>query len=208
MNISPLKALLDIPGRIGTHIAALAIVYESKLARTVVVPMFTKVYYSTIDDYSYLSRKSFILRTDIGRYCSIASGCYIGMPGHRTDWISTSPVFFEGKNVFNISLSSVRNSTIKRTRIGNDVWIGTNVLINEGITVGDGAVIGAGAVVTKDIEPYTIVGGIPAREIRKRFSTEQIEKLLRIKWWNKSINELKNELINIDSIEEYLEKEI
>ncbi len=75
---------------------------------------------------------------------------------------------------------------LKKTRIciGNDVWVGSRAILMRGIRIGDGAVIGAGAVVTKDVEPYTIVGGVPARPIRKRFSDKVIEKLEEIRWWD------------------------
>lgn len=75
--------------------------------------------------------------------------------------------------------------------IGNDVWIGANALIVDNITIGDGAIVAAGAIVTKNVEPYMIVGGMPATPIKKRFSDEQIEKLLRIKWWDKNLEWLK-----------------
>ena len=75
--------------------------------------------------------------------------------------------------------------------IGNDVWIGDSALLLDGIIIGDGAIIAAGAVVTKSVEPYTIVGGIPVREIRKRFPTETVHKLLEFQWWNRSEEWLK-----------------
>lgn len=76
--------------------------------------------------------------------------------------------------------------------IGNDVWIGKNVLIKGGITIGDGAIIGMGSVVTKDVPPYSIVGGVPAKIIRKRFSQTEIDALLKIKWWNWDSNDIVN----------------
>ena len=81
-------------------------------------------------------------------------------------------------------MSQLPDIPIKRTILGNDVWVGTNAVILGGLTIGDGAVIGAGAVVTKDVEPYSIVVGNPAREIKKRFSDQIIASLLEIKWWD------------------------
>ena len=90
--------------------------------------------------------------------------------------------------------------------IGNDVWIGQGVSIKSGITIGDGAVIGAGAVVTKNVEPYAIVGGVPSRLIRYRFSKEQIEALLEIKWWNRSIEWLEENGRYFIDVDKFIEK--
>ena len=76
--------------------------------------------------------------------------------------------------------------------IGNDVWIGNDVKLMEGITIGDGAVIGTGAVVTKDVEPYSVYAGVPAKKIKLRFSEEQIEELVKIKWWDKDEEFIRN----------------
>ncbi len=92
--------------------------------------------------------------------------------------------------------------------IGNDVWIGSNVIILSGVHIGDGAVICAGSVVTKDIEPYSIAGGVPAKQIRKRFTDEAVEKLLQIQWWNWEEEEIKKwiPLLSSPDINSFLEK--
>ena len=117
----------------------------------------------------------------IGSYCSIADGVQIYLGGeHNVDWVTTYPfsVLWEsGRNI------SGHPKTKGDVRIGNDVWIGKEAIILSGVNIGDGAVIGARSLVTKDIEPYAIVGGNPAREIRKRFENQIIEELLKIRWW-------------------------
>lgn len=124
-------------------------------------------------------------RLIIGSFCSIGSGAAFimaGNQGHRSDWISTFPFFwmpevpaFAGaENGFRAAGDTV---------IGNDVWIGSEAVIMPGVTIGHGAVIGTRALVTRDVEPYAIVGGNPARMIRKRFDESGIGKLLEIEWW-------------------------
>jgi acetyltransferase-like isoleucine patch superfamily enzyme len=133
---------------------------------------------------------------EIGRYCSIGRNVSIGLGNHDINGLSTSP-FFEHL-IPQGSLKLASETPIRRVIIGNDVWIGDNVMISSGVTIGDGAVLAGGAVITKDVEPYTIVGGIPAKLIRSRFPPETIEQLKIIKWWEiKPENLLKLNLINI-----------
>jgi len=140
----------------------------------------------------------------IGKFCSIASNVRIfGGGEHNTTLISTYPFkkFFQNVDTDPNVIS--KGPTI----IGNDVWIGMNAIILSGVTIGDGAVIGAGSVVTKEVPPYAIVAGNPAILIRNRFTEDQIEKLLRIKWWNWSLEKI---ITNINSFynkpEAFIEK--
>jgi virginiamycin A acetyltransferase len=121
----------------------------------------------------------------IGKFCMIASGVTFIMNGanHLTDALSTYPFAIFG-NGWEEAMKNREYPYRGDTVIGNDVWIGFNATIMAGVTVGDGAIIATNATVTRDVDPYTIVGGNPAREIRKRFSDEIIKKLLRLKWWD------------------------
>jgi len=145
----------------------------------------------TIGDYSYISLNSNITNTEIGKFCSIGPNFCCGLGIHPTNGISTSPMFYSTAKQNGISLvfeNKIQES--KKTMIGNDVFIGANVIVIDGVTIGDGAVIGAGAVVTKDVPPYAIVAGVPAKIIKYRFTEIQISKLLNIQWWNFEENEL------------------
>lgn len=129
----------------------------------------------------------------IGSFCSIGSGAAFimaGNQGHRRDWISTFPFYwmpeidaFEGaRNGFEPAGDTV---------IGNDVWIGTEAIVMPGVKIGHGAVIGTRALVTKDVEPYAIVGGNPSKTLRMRFVEADIARLLELRWWDWSDDELK-----------------
>ena len=132
----------------------------------------------------------------IGKFCSIAPNVTVYLGGnHRLDWISAFPfpegyfnkIFPNAKNIKDYNIS--KGDLI----IGNDVWIGAETTILSGITIGDGAVIAAGSFVNKDVKPYTVSGGVPNKEIKKRFSKKEIDILLKVKWWkfsNKIINDL------------------
>lgn len=141
-----------------------------------------------IGDYSYVGGNSEIKNCTIGKFCSIAPDVKIGLGIHPTDKISTYPGFYSDKAsvVVHIGIDKSFIET-KAVTIGNDVWIGTNCLIKDGVYIGNGAIIAAGSVVTKNVAPYSIVGGIPAKVIRYRFSTDEIELLESFKWWDKGL---------------------
>lgn len=123
----------------------------------------------------------------IGKFCSIACGTkFMFTSGnHSLKSLSTYtfPIFFDEWNLDAKNITSAWDNKGDIV-IGNDVWIGYEAVIMPGVKIGDGAIVGTRAVVTKDVPPYTIVGGVPARPIRKRFDDETIEKLLKIKWWD------------------------
>lgn len=146
--------------------------------------------------------KDYPLAKSIGRYCSINGTARI-WNNHPVNYITTHPFldhfeyidwdkyseriamlnqYGEYRNNHEYESSPIRDN--RPVMIGNDVWIGANVIILPGITVGDGAILAAGAVVTKDVEPYSIVGGVPSKIIRKRFNDQEVSALLRIKWWD------------------------
>lgn len=143
----------------------------------------------------------------IGKFCSIAADVviYAGAE-HRTSWVTTYN--FE-KFVDKLHRKEITTSKGKVT-IGNDVWIAHGALILSGVTIGDGAVIGARAVVTKNVKPYEIVGGNPAKHIRFRFNEKQIEKLLKIRWWDWSIDKIENnfDLILSSDIDRFIKEHI
>ena len=163
--------------------------------------------------FSYLGDRCRLSAT-IGRYCSIDSDVSCAMGKHPTsDWVSTHPAFFSIRKQAGISYvqeekfqeivyANKENATV--VSIGNDVWIGNGVQLMPGIHIDDGAVIAAGAVVTKDVAPYDIVAGVPARSLRKRFSPQQIEALLSLKWWDKSENWIKGHVNDFSHIDTFL----
>lgn len=153
---------------------------------------------------SYINKNSSLSFVKIGRYCSIADNVYVSLGNHPIDHVNTHPAFYyntekqigwtyhKGDPLFDEIYKYPKGEDFYQVIIGNDVWIGSHALIMGGIRIGDGAVIASGAVVTKDVEPYSIVGGVPAKLIKMRFTEEQIASLLRIKWWNKSPIEIEN----------------
>lgn len=166
-----------------------------------------KAKHASIGAHTYISNNTDIENASIGKYCSIADHCRIGMSGHSLDYLSTSPIFTQCLNALQDQWVEKdifeHNSDEERAYIGNDVWIGSHVLINGGVHIGDGAVIGAGAVVVKDVPPYAIVGGVPAKIIRYRFSPEIIDRLVNVQWWYLPEERIKNNihLFQSDSID-------
>ena len=153
---------------------------------------------SEIGYLSYVGFDSYLTYCKIGKYCAIGPRVSNALGNHPTkDFVSIHPVFFSKRNYCGVNLfcgkdfkevSYIDSNKKFINEIGNDVWIGQNVLLINGVKIGDGAIIAAGAVVTKDVPPYAIVGGVPAKIIRYRFDNDTISKLLEMKWWNWDLN--------------------
>lgn len=169
---------------------------------------------------TYISNNSTLVSTKIGRYCSIADNVSICIGNHPTSvFVTTHPAFYYNTekqcgytfhkdkiplyNKINVYPEGEKTYQVK---IGNDVWIGSHVLIIGGITIGDGAIIAAGAVVCKDVEPYTVVAGIPAKPIKKRFSQQYIEFLLKYKWWDKQLDFISANYKDFQDVDFFYEK--
>lgn len=156
-----------------------------------------------LGDYSYISGPgSYVEDAIIGKYCSIARQVVIGVSGHNYEWVTTSPIITTPS--YSVISEEIKEPQRSRPIIGNDVWIGMNSIIMRGVTIGDGAVIAAGSVVTKDVAPYAIVGGNPAKLIKYRFSEDQITKLLEIKWWDWSIDKIRDHTALFYNIEAFV----
>ncbi|QWI53130.1 CatB-related O-acetyltransferase [Bacillus mycoides] len=136
-----------------------------------------------IGEYSYINNNSIVFNSDIGKFCSISYNCMIGLPNHPVKNISTSPFIYSNSNILNIpgSFEDLNTQTI----IGNDVWVGASTIIMRGVSIGNGAIIGAGSVVTKNIPPYAIAVGNPAKVIKMRFEKNHVEFLEEMKYWDK-----------------------
>lgn len=148
---------------------------------------------SKIGSMTYVGAFTNINNCKTGKFCSIGPGCRIGPGQHPTDTIvSTHPAFYS-TNVYNRIGFTDKQCFEEYIEIiiGNDVWIGANVIIVDGVNIGDGAMIAAGAVVTKDVAPYAIIGGIPAKVLKYRFDEENIDYLLKIKWWDRDFSWMK-----------------
>jgi acetyltransferase-like isoleucine patch superfamily enzyme len=137
-----------------------------------------------MDKHSFCGYNCDIIYCEIGSFCSISNNVKIGGGMHPMEWVSTSPVFYKGRDSVKAKFSEFERESNQIVRIGNDVWIAANVKIKQGVTIGDGAILATECFVTKDVPPYALVGGNPAKIIKYRFTEEQIKDLLEIKWWN------------------------
>ncbi len=156
---------------------------------------------TTIGAFTYFNRGTIVWCSSIGRYCSFAANYTIGDHEHPTNWLGTSPFQYSPQH-FGWSRDANQPPDLKERagqphdfrgtapKIGNDVWVGFGVTIMRGVTVGDGAILAASAVVTKDVPPYAIVGGVPAKVIRYRFDDETVARLRELRWWRFTPNQL------------------
>lgn len=159
-----------------------------------------------LGDFSYVGEKAVIRNSKIGKFCSVAPNAIIGTGIHPTHMVSTYPIFYSTKKQGQITF--VEKDYIEETReiiVGNDVWIGTNAIIHDGITIGDGAIIASGAIVTKNIPPYAIYGGVPAKLIKYRFNQNEVLNLRKSEWWNKDIAWLKKNVLKFHNIDKFIE---
>ena len=171
--------------RVLKKIRGTAIGGNSKIDHSSKIQSGTTFVDSTMKRNSYCGYDCKIINCDIGAFCSIADGVVIGLAQHPIEWVSTSPVFYRERSSIKKKYSLHELPRAKRVQIGNDVWIGERAMIKSGVSIGDGAVIGMGSIVTHDVEPYSIVGGVPAKLIRKRFDDNTCKQLLQIKWWER-----------------------
>lgn len=149
-----------------------------------------------LDDYSYVSQGSMVVGTVIGKFVSVGPGCFIGLWEHD-DQVSTHTFYlYETSGNFVRGYKNFKKDGIQTT-IGSDVWIGAGAIVKKGVQISTGAIVGAGAVVTKDVEPYSIVVGHPAKKIRLRFSEEIIKSMLNSEWWNMPREDLQ-EMVNLE----------
>lgn len=145
---------------------------------------------SHVGNYTRISKGCSVVFSKIGNFCSLASDVQVGAGRHPLNYASTSQIFYNPNTLNDKWVKPIKYPQNLPINIGSDVWLGTNCFIMGGVTIGHGAVVAAKAVVTKDIPPYAIVGGIPAKLIKYRFSPEVIERLLEIEWWNLDDNQI------------------
>ncbi len=144
-----------------------------------------------IGTFSYVAEETWISQVTLGKFCSIGPKVIIGYGIHPTNFVSTHPVFYStsppGMRCFAEANGFPEREPIT---IGSDVFIGANAFVRDGVRIGDGAIVGANACVVKDVEPFSIVGGVPARHLRYRFESELIQRMLQSKWWDLDVDEL------------------
>jgi phosphonate metabolism protein (transferase hexapeptide repeat family) len=168
----------------------------------------TKLIDSTLGDYSYIAGDSDIMSTDIGRFTSIAAATRINPGDHPMGRVTQHHCTYRraqyGFGIDDAAFFAWRAG--QRVRIGHDVWIGHGAILMAGVEIGDGAVVGAGAVVTRDVAPYSIVVGMPARQLRRRFDEPVASALQRIAWWNWDHATIRARLPDMEDVADFIRR--
>jgi acetyltransferase-like isoleucine patch superfamily enzyme len=184
------------------------LIYKSYLGVQVQVYPYAKITHAIVGSYTYIADNAVICNAIIGKFCSVGPNLICGWGIHPLNGISTHPMFYSINKQNGITLTKqTKVEEVKLTVIGNDVFIGMNVTILDGVNIGHGAVIGAGSVVTKDVPPYGIAVGVPAKVIGYRFDEQTIEKMLEKKWWDFSFEKLSEVERNFFDIDAFLNKQ-
>lgn len=181
-------------------------VRHSRVHKTSKIEAGSSFVYSSMDKNSFCGYDCEILQAEIGRYTSIASNVTLGGARHPMERVSMSPAFYAGRDSIKTKFAEFDLPPPTKIIIGHDVWIGKSAIVLPGVTIGNGAVVGAGSVVTKDVPPYAIVAGNPARLIRFRFSEGVIEKLQASQWWQWPDSKVKKLAPYFDKVEAFLEE--
>lgn len=162
----------------------------------------------SISDFSYVSYHSTINDSVIGKFCSISSNVQIGLGPHPSRvFVSTYPAFYSNENPgcpIAFRDNKIFDDAAPKTILENDIWIGANVIIPGGVHIGTGAIVAAGSVVVKDVPPYAVVGGNPAKIIRYRFQEDQIKLLLESEWWNWPLEKIRQHVDDFSDVEKFL----
>ncbi len=186
-----------------------ATILDSRLGAWTEVGKNTSLVESSLDDYSYIVQHCQVIYSSIGKFCSIASYVRLNPGNHPIERPTSHHMTYRAAQYGFATEDEQTFFDWRRAQpvtIGHDVWIGHNVTIMPAVNVGNGAVIGSGAVVTKDVAPYSIVAGVPAKPIRQRFTDDVIEKLERIAWWHWSRKDLEEGFVDLRNMDKFLEK--
>ncbi len=185
-------------------------VADSTLGRWTEVGARTTIVESTMDDYSYIVNDGNVIYTTIGKFCSIAAQVRLN-PGNHPTWRASQHHFSYRAAAYDLGEDDAEFFQWRRAHavsIGNDVWICHGALVMPGVRVGTGAIIASAAVVTKDVDPYTVVAGVPAKPIKRRFPKDLADKLMDLEWWNWSHQQLRDRLGDFQTLttEAFVEK--